>query len=180
MAAMACAPPTRKTCVIPTNWAAYKMAGWLEGVQRTTSRQPASWAGTPSINTVLKSGAVPPGTYSPTFSMATDLRQQVTPAMVLIFFGGCFWYSWKTRMFWYACWMATLSSSDSCDSAASMAVWGIFRSWSSILSNCKASSRRAASPFSFTFFRIGATTFSILAESCMGRANSWGHWARLG
>ncbi|MCY1543879.1 hypothetical protein D9M68_797180 [compost metagenome] len=55
------------------------------GEQTTISLQPAILAGMPSIKKVLGNTAVPPGIYSPTFSIALASRQQVTPGMVSIF-----------------------------------------------------------------------------------------------
>ena len=52
------------------------------GVQSTTSLQPAMLAGTASISTVLKRGAVPPGIYSPTFPMGTGFWMQRTAGVV--------------------------------------------------------------------------------------------------
>jgi hypothetical protein len=72
------------------------MAGWTlpsfrGGVQSTSSRQPAMRAGTASMSTEENSGAVPPGMYSPTFSMATLLRQHATPGMVSTTTGASAW-----------------------------------------------------------------------------------------
>ena len=63
---MACTPPALNTLSTPATWAANNTAGCTfplrpGGVQSTISRQPAILAGTASINTVEKSGAVPPG-----------------------------------------------------------------------------------------------------------------------
>ena len=52
------------------------------GVQRIISLQPASVAGTPSINTVENKGAVPPGMYKPTDSIGRFSCQQRTPSCV--------------------------------------------------------------------------------------------------
>jgi hypothetical protein len=41
----------------------------------------------PNISTVEKSGAVPPGIYKPTFSMAMLFCQQVMPGVVSMSFG---------------------------------------------------------------------------------------------
>ena len=81
---MACTPPALKIRFTPATLAANKTAGCTfpslpGGVQSTISLHPAIFAGTASINTVEKSGAVPPGIYNPTFSMATAFCQQVTP-----------------------------------------------------------------------------------------------------
>ena len=75
---------------MPQREAAYKIAGWLEGVHKTTSRQAAICAGIPNISTVENNGAVPPGIYTPTFSIPTVFLQQVTPLMVSIFSGVLF------------------------------------------------------------------------------------------
>ena len=60
------------------------------GVHNTISLQPAIFAGTASIKTVENRGAVPPGMYSPTFSIPTAFCQQTTPAVVSIFLGSNF------------------------------------------------------------------------------------------
>lgn len=49
------------------------------------SLQPAILAGVASMSTVLNRGAVPPGTYRPTFSIGIIFCQQVTPGVVSIF-----------------------------------------------------------------------------------------------
>ncbi|KAF5028866.1 hypothetical protein DSECCO2_654560 [anaerobic digester metagenome] len=48
------------------------------------SLQPAIFAGIASINSVEKRGAVPPGIYSPTLSIALLLRMHLTPGDVSI------------------------------------------------------------------------------------------------
>ena len=63
------------------------------------SLQPAICAGVASISTVEKRGAVPPGMYSPTFSMGTAFCQQVTPGRVVIFFPWNTCAAWKVWMF---------------------------------------------------------------------------------
>ncbi len=90
---MACAPPALTTFEILQSLAATKMASCTfpslsQGVQRTTSLQPAIVAGIPNINTVENKGAEPPGIYRPTFSIALDSRQQVTPFAILTFCSG--------------------------------------------------------------------------------------------
>ena len=69
----------------------YSIAGWMSpflfgGVQSVISLQPAITAGTPSIKTVEKSGAEPPGMYSPTFSIGLLSCQHFTPFVVSIIF----------------------------------------------------------------------------------------------
>ena len=69
--------------------ATYKITGFTlpflsDGVHTTISLQPASIAGMPNINKVENNGAVPPGIYKPTFSIATALRQHTTPLVVSI------------------------------------------------------------------------------------------------
>src|SRR5574344_308088 len=91
IAPIACTPPALNILLTPATRAATRMAGFtlpslLGGVQRTISLQPAILAGVASINTVEKRGAVPPGIYKPTFSMATLFCQQLTPLAVVIFF----------------------------------------------------------------------------------------------
>ena len=80
----------------PAILAAMRIAGFtfpslLGGVQSTISLQPAILAGVASISTVLKRGAVPPGIYNPTFSIATLFCQQVTPAQVSTLLPSNFW-----------------------------------------------------------------------------------------
>ena len=77
-------PAALKIRLTPATFAANNTAGCTfpsrpGGVQRTISLHPAILAGTASISTVENSGAVPPGIYNPTFSMATAFCQQVTP-----------------------------------------------------------------------------------------------------
>ena len=96
IAPMACTPPALKILLTPAIFAAIRIAGFtlpslLGGVQRTISLQPAIFAGVASINTVLNKGAVPPGIYNPTFSIATLFCQQVTPAQVSTFLPSNFW-----------------------------------------------------------------------------------------
>src|SRR5690606_1060970 len=87
IAAIACAPPTRYTRVIPHRLAAARTTGSTlpsarGGVHITTSAQPASRAGTPSISTVDGSGALPAGTYRPTRRIGRAMRAQRTPGAV--------------------------------------------------------------------------------------------------
>ena len=63
---MACTPPALNILLTPAILAAIRMAGFtlpsrFGGVQSTISLHPAILAGVASINTVEKSGAVPPG-----------------------------------------------------------------------------------------------------------------------
>ena len=62
------------------------------------SLHPAICAGVASIRTVEKRGAVPPGMYNPTFSVATAFCQQVTPGSVVIFFPWNTCAAWNVRM----------------------------------------------------------------------------------
>ncbi|MNM25060.1 hypothetical protein D3C81_355000 [compost metagenome] len=63
MAAMAWAPPMANTFSTPQARAANSISSLAgDGVQSTTSRQPAMPAGMASIITVEGSGALPPGT----------------------------------------------------------------------------------------------------------------------
>ncbi len=87
MAATAWAPPARKMAFTPATFAAQRISGLIfpslpGGVHMTISLQPASRAGIPSIRTVENNGAVPPGMYSPTFSMGTSRYQQRIPGAV--------------------------------------------------------------------------------------------------
>ena len=88
---MAWIPPALNILLTPAVSAANRMAGCTfpslsGGVQSTISLQPAIRAGTANIRTVEKRGAVPPGIYKPTFSIATAFCQQVTPGVVSTFF----------------------------------------------------------------------------------------------
>ena len=87
MAAMACAPPTLKTCSTPALRAATRTAGSavparVGGVHMTRTGQPAIAAGTASMMAVEGSGAEPAGTYSPTARSGTLMRSQSTPGAV--------------------------------------------------------------------------------------------------
>ena len=92
IAAMACAPPTLNTRLIPQRDAAAKMAGatcpFLSGgVHRITCSQAAICAGIASMITVDISGAVPPGTYRPTGEMGKYLASQRKPGAVSMLMG---------------------------------------------------------------------------------------------
>ena len=111
IAPIACTPPHLKICDTPATFAATRMAGFTfplrsGGVQSTISRHPAIFAGVASIRTVENRGAVPPGIYSPTFSIATLFCQQVTPGAVVTFFPTNFCDSWKEKIFLWARTMA--------------------------------------------------------------------------
>ena len=62
------------------------------GVTMTSSRQPAIFAGIASISTVELSGASPPGTVRPTFSMGRTFCPSTTPSVALTMklFRNCF------------------------------------------------------------------------------------------
>lgn len=67
MAATACAPPARSTCVTPALRAQYRTSGVMEpsgrgGVASTMVPHPAMAAGTASMSALEGSTAVPPGT----------------------------------------------------------------------------------------------------------------------
>ena len=87
IAPIACTPPILNTLSTPTTLAAARIAGFtlpsvIGGVQSTISLQPAILAGVASINTVEKSGAVPPGMYNPTRSIGNCFCQHTTPGDV--------------------------------------------------------------------------------------------------
>ena len=63
-----------------------------------TSPQPATRAGTASISTVEKSGAWPPGTYSPTRRIGTARCMQRTPGIVSMRTSCGNWARWKASM----------------------------------------------------------------------------------
>src|SRR5574344_1035416 len=96
MAAIAWEPPILKNLLTPAILPAYRIAGLtlpslFGGVQSTISSQPAVLAGIASIRTVEKSGAVPPGMYSPTFVIGLASCQHVTPGVVSIFLNSGSW-----------------------------------------------------------------------------------------
>ena len=77
-------PPTLKILSTPVSLAEYSISSailpsWLGGVHKIISLQPAILAGTASIKTVEKRGAVPPGMYIPTFSIGRASCQHFTP-----------------------------------------------------------------------------------------------------
>src|SRR5574340_907070 len=82
------------------------------GVQTIICPQPAIIAGMPSISNVENKGALPPGTYNPTFSTGTFFLQQVTPSD--IFTGDSVFNcdSWNFLIFPDATDMAFLSSGE--------------------------------------------------------------------
>ena len=82
--------------LMPNSCATNRITGLIEpsawgGVHTTTCGHPANRAGTPSISSVLNSGAVPPGTYNPTRCTGTARREQATPGMVSTFSSGSRW-----------------------------------------------------------------------------------------
>src|ERR1019366_5438517 len=87
MAAIACAPPTLKTCSTPALRAATSTAGSapplrVGAVHMTRTGQPAIAAGTASMMALEGSGAEPAGTYSPTARTGTLMRSHSTPREV--------------------------------------------------------------------------------------------------
>ena len=105
MAPIACTPPALNILFTPATCAAKRMAGftlpWGDGgVHSTISLHPAILAGVASMSTVLNRGAVPPGIYNPTRSIATLFCQHVTPGCVSTFTPTNFCDSWKVLMFW--------------------------------------------------------------------------------
>ena len=87
IAAIACAPPSLKmrafgAYVAATSTAGSALPSRRGGVHSTTSPQPASSAGTPSISAVDGNGALPAGTYSPTGLIGRSTRSQRTPGAV--------------------------------------------------------------------------------------------------
>jgi hypothetical protein len=92
IAAIACAPPILNTLSMPQRHAACSTAGSAlpsrrGGVHSTTSGQPASRAGTPSMSAVDGSGALPAGTYRPTRAIGRRIRSQRTPGAVSTAYG---------------------------------------------------------------------------------------------
>ena len=88
------------------------------GVHNTISLQPAIRAGTANINTVENKGAVPPGIYKPTFSIATAFCQQVTPGVVSTFFPSKRCEAWNFSIFAFAVRIACFKSSATKASAS--------------------------------------------------------------
>ena len=115
MAPIACMPPILNILLTPAVLAAARIAGLMlpsgdGGVQRIISLHPAILAGVASIRTVEKSGAVPPGMYSPTFSIATLFCQHSTPLHVSTLFVMYCCDSWNLSMLPWAMLIASASS----------------------------------------------------------------------
>ena len=71
-----------------------------------------------NINTVENKGAVPPGIYKPTFSIATAFCQQVTPGVVSTFFPSKRCEAWNFSIFAFAVRIACFKSSATKASAS--------------------------------------------------------------
>ena len=167
MAPMACTPPALKIWLTPAMRAATRTAGLtlpslLGGVQSTISRQPAILAGVASMSTVLNNGAVPPGIYKPTLSMATLFCQQVTPGWVLTLLPTKRSDSWKVRMLSWANRMADFRSSSTRRSASSISASLTANEERRAWSNFSSYSFTASSPRDFTSSRTPRT----VAVSC--------------
>src|ERR1700753_3566992 len=96
MAAIACAPPTLKICVIPALRAAANNAGSAVplaegGVHMMRTGHSAMAAGTANINAVDGNGAEAAGTYRPTARIGTLKRSHSTPRAVFTRIGGAAW-----------------------------------------------------------------------------------------
>ena len=65
----------------------------------TVSRHPAILAGMQSMSTVEGRGAVPPGIYTPTFSMGVTFWPRRMPGLSLMTNPFCTCRRWKARMF---------------------------------------------------------------------------------
>ena len=179
MAPIAWTPPALNILLTPAILAAKSIAGCifpfclLGGVHSIISSHPAIFAGTASISTVEKSGAVPPGMYRPTFCMGMLFCQHVTPCEVCIFvvWNFCAW--WNLAIFWLESNSAFFSFWDICVSASriSSCVTVSFVSvvWSNSFSYCLT----ALSPLFFTFLSIAWT----VAASC--DTSIFGRWATL-
>ena len=125
IAPIACTPPALNILLTPATFAAISMAGCtlpslFGGVQSTISLHPAILAGVASISTVENNGAVPPGIYSPTFSIATLFCQQVTPLAVSTFSPSNFCDSWNLAILSWASTRAFFSSSSTRFSASAI------------------------------------------------------------
>ena len=93
------------------------MAGWTfpffnGGVQTVISAQLAVRAGITCIKNEEISGAVPPGTYRPTFEIGTNLSQMFKPLIGLIVLPKVFNWDLETNeIFFIASYKANFSSS---------------------------------------------------------------------
>ena len=111
-------------------------------------------AGTASISTVEKRGAVPPGMYRPTRSMGTGRWMQRTPGAVSTQISCGRWASWKARMFSSAAAMARRTGSLTLSEASRISSALTSMASSGRLSISSESARRASSPCSRTRRRM--------------------------
>ncbi len=178
IAAIACAPPRRNTVSMPHRRAANSTAGSTlpstrGGVHSTTSRQPASCAGTPSISAVEGSGALPAGTYRPTRVTGRWMRSQTTPGAVSTRTGAGMAARWKTSMRPRASTMACFRAGSSAASAAVKSASPTAATAMSQPSSRAVSWRSAASPLRRTVSMMSATARARSAlAACAGRRST--------
>src|SRR5271163_404227 len=175
MAAIACAPPTLKTCSMPALRAATKTAesaapAPFGAVHITRTGQPASAAGTASIRAVEGRGAEPAGTYRPTAPIGTLIRSQTTPGAVSTLKGAGICAAWNRWMVCIARPMAACCLGSSARSANSNS-WGVTRSTRSRApSYCSVSASSAASPSRRTRAMMRRAVAAVRAACrCAGR-----------
>ena len=170
-------PPALNILLTPAVSAANRIAGCTfpslpGGVQSTISLQPAIRAGTANIRTVEKRGAVPPGMYRPTFSMATAFCQQVTPGAVSTFFPVKRCEAWNISILSFAWRMACFSSSGTSSLASANScseTCNPLKVAGSILSNFSSYRITAASPPSRTSSSTVRTVSNSVVTSNAGR-----------
>ena len=180
MAAMAWAPPSRKTRWMPQQAAAYSTSGLWAGVHSTTSGQPAICAGRASMSTVEKRGALPPGMYRPTRPMGTGRWMQVTPGAVSKRISRGCWAWWKERMFLSAWEIASFTSRETFSPACRISAWLTSMASSGRPSISRERARRAWSPCSFTRCRMPLTRSSTTGLSEAGRRHRASQLSRDG
>lgn len=158
----ACAPPTTAMRRMPTSTQAATTLGSavpcaVGGVHTTTSGQPASTAGTPSISAVEGSGAEPAGTYSPTVRTGRTMRSQRMPGAVSTANGLSPPGAWKVRRVAAACAMAARTASGTCSTARSISASLSSRSSRRTPSKRSVYPTTASAPRSRTASRTSAT-----------------------
>ena len=82
------------------------------GVTMTMRSTPATLAGTIFISTEDDNGALPPGTYTPTFSIAVILWPSITPSSRVVIKLCLTCFSWKLRIFASDLFIVSISASS--------------------------------------------------------------------
>ena len=145
------------------------------GVHSTIWGHPATRAGTASISTVEKSGADPPGMYSPTRRIGTARCRQRTPGVVSTSTGRHRWAAWNVSMFRAAAATACFSSSDTASAASAISSGETSSEASSTPSISFVSLRSASSPSVRTASRMAFTLGPITDRSIWGLCSSRSH-----